>query len=188
LTMATEKSPGTAVRSASATVCRRRVRDARILPFAARFRCLRAREAVMLLFLRSAQPLPDRTARANPSPRSRSIDASRSRNSAHFSSCTGPEPFADVCATWKHVISDRTAGGEADLRRGVVAISAKGLSDEFVAPSRNHLHAITRRYPGAASSPSCSTFSARRCELSDLLDCLSKSSEAQICMMLLMDA
>ena len=109
---------------------------------------LRAREAVMRQFRPSlAQPRPDRTAMAHPARADGGRRPSRSRNWRASLFCWGRACRAS-CATSKRgdLIERRTA--KADLRRGVVSISAKGLKlIEAVAPTSEAIYAeITSRY------------------------------------------
>ena len=146
LTMARKKSPGTAgSKTASATVVRRvPMREfSRSLPMS----LLRAREAVMRHFRPSLRNhgLTEqqwRILRALAS-----IDAIEVTELAHVAFLLSPSLsriLRDLEA--RHLIERRVA--KADLRRGVVSISAKGLKlIEAVAPSSEAIYdAITRRY------------------------------------------
>jgi len=146
LIMARKKSPGTAgSKAASATVVRRvPMREfSRSLPMS----LLRAREAVMRHFRPSLRNhgLTEqqwRILRALAS-----IDAIEVTELAHIAFLLGPSLsriLRDL--ETRHLIERRVA--KADLRRGVVSISAKGLKlIEAVAPSSEAIYeAITRRY------------------------------------------
>src|SRR3979411_799595 len=146
LTMARKKSPGTdGPKAASETAVRRvPMREfSRYLPMS----LLRAREAVMRHFRPSLRNhgLTEqqwRILRALAS-----IDAIEVTELAHVAFLLGPSLsriLRDLEA--RHLIERRVA--KADLRRGVVSISAKGLKlIEAVAPSSEAIYAaITRRY------------------------------------------
>jgi homoprotocatechuate degradation regulator HpaR len=146
LIMARKKSPGTAgLKAASDTAVRRvPMREfSRSLPMS----LLRAREAVMRHFRPSLRNhgLTEqqwRILRALAS-----IDAIEVTELAHVAFLLGPSLsriLRDLEA--RHLIERRVA--KADLRRGVVSISAKGLKlIEAVAPSSEAIYdAITRRY------------------------------------------
>jgi homoprotocatechuate degradation regulator HpaR len=146
LTMARKKSPGTAGSKAASAIAVRRVpmrEFSRSLPMS----LLRAREAVMRHFRPSLRNhgLTEqqwRILRALAS-----IDAIEVTELAHVAFLLGPSLsriLRDLEA--RHLIERRVA--KADLRRGVVSISAKGLKlIEAVAPSSEAIYdAITRRY------------------------------------------
>src|SRR3982074_46140 len=144
--MARMKSPESARSKSEITTRVRRVpmrEFSRSLPMS----LLRAREAVMRHFRPSLR---------NPGPAEQqwrilralaSIDAIEVTELAHGASLLGPSVsriLRDLEA--RHLIERRVA--KADLRRGVVSISAKGLQlIEAVAPSSEAIYdAITRRY------------------------------------------
>jgi homoprotocatechuate degradation regulator HpaR len=144
--MARKKSPGTAGSKAASETAVRRVpmrEFSRSLPMS----LLRAREAVMRHFRPSLRnhglTEPQwRILRALAS-----IDAIEVTELAHVAFLLGPSLsriLRDLEA--RHLIERRTA--KADLRRGVVSISAKGLKlIEAVAPSSEAIYdAIARRY------------------------------------------
>ena len=144
--MARKKSPGTAGPKAASKTAVRRVpmrEFSRSLPMS----LLRAREAVMRHFRPSLRNhgLTEqqwRILRALAS-----IDAIEVTELAHVAFLLGPSLsriLRDLEA--RHLIERRVA--KADLRRGVVSISAKGLKlIEAVAPSSEAIYdAITRRY------------------------------------------
>jgi homoprotocatechuate degradation regulator HpaR len=145
LTMAGKKSPGTAASNPQGKPVRRvPMREfSRSLPMS----LLRAREAVMRLFrpsLRSHGLTEQqwRILRALAS-----IDAIEVTELARVAFLLGPSLsriLRDLEA--RHLIERRTA--KADLRRGVVSISAKGLKlIEAVAPSSEAIYAaMTKRY------------------------------------------
>src|SRR6266700_3737397 len=146
LTMARKKSPGTAGPKAASETAVRQVpmrEFSRSLPMS----LLRAREAVMRHFRPSLRNhgLTEqqwRILRALAS-----IDVIEVTELAHVAFLLGPSLsriLRDLEA--RHLIERRVA--KADLRRGVVSISAKGLKlIEAVAPSSEAIYdAITRRY------------------------------------------
>jgi homoprotocatechuate degradation regulator HpaR len=146
LTMARRKSPGDAGSKAAGDAADRRVpmRDfSRSLPMS----LLRAREAVMRQFRPSLRDhgLTEqqwRILRALAS-----VETIEVTELAHVAFLLGPSLsriLRDLEA--RHLIERRAA--EADLRRGVVSISAKGLKlIEAVAPTSEAIYAaITRRY------------------------------------------
>jgi homoprotocatechuate degradation regulator HpaR len=144
LTMARKKSLGTAGKPRGKPVRRVPMREfSRSLPMS----LLRAREAVMRLFRPSLRSYGLTEQQWRILRALASIDAIEVTELARVAFLLGPSLsriLRDLEA--RHLIERRTA--KADLRRGVVSISAKGLKlIEAVAPSSEAIYdAMTKRY------------------------------------------